>query len=356
MPQFSGNDVKYWFGQFGLTPSPEELTAFQGLDYIGGGSAIADYVLTKNTLAKQQAEDPLNKVMAAEKTFGEAQQLAAQGYGKRADALYSQLQEIMGQAPKLFGNFTPEMIDQYIAPLKTTFSAADASAQTGAAARGLAGSSIEANARNDQSRLFKENVLNTGLNVGMSQQQLQQKAIQDEIARQSGLLMGSNANALSAFGLQQGAAGQLSQNQQQNALLLSSLPNYLQAQNLQQLAMRNANKSPSPWGAIGTLAGTALGAGAGFLVGGPVGAGLGAGLGGSIGGGIGGIASGNPSYATAGTSLAYMPWLMGSGNRGTSSTGPASTTFAPIPQGSPTLNEPINYPMFAGSGGYRYGV
>ncbi len=253
MPQLNDSQVGDWFSKFGIKASPEEIHAFSGLDFVGGGEAIAQYVLTKKNIAEQQANDPLNKVMQAEQTFATAQQAAAQGYGQKADELYGQLQQIMGQAPKLFGNLSTDQIDQYLAPLKTTFNAADAKVQTGAAARGLAGSSIESQTRADAGNTFKENVLSTGLTVGLNQQQQQEQAVQAEIQRQTGLLTGANSNTLNAFSLAGGAAGQLSQGQQQSTALLSSLPSYLQAQNLQQLIAKDAYTKSRGGGFMKTL-------------------------------------------------------------------------------------------------------
>lgn len=341
MPQFTGNQVSDWFSKFGVTATPEEMTAFTGIDYIGGGNAIADYILTKKNLAEQAANDPLKKAMEAEQTFGKAQQMAAQGYGKEADLLYGQLSDLMGQAPKLFGNLAPDQIDQFLAPLKSTYTAADAQAQTGSAARGIAGSSIEANARNDQSRIFKENVLNTGLNVGMTQQQLRQKMMQEEIARKSGLMTGANSNALNAFGLMNQSGGQLSQQGNENTLLMSSLPNYLRAQNLQEMAMRNAQVKKTPWGSIGSLVGMAGGAAlAPFTAGMSIPTGMA--LGGALGGAAGGIAEGGTG--TGAGSMAMLPWLMGSQNR----PGPTPQITPMAPTGTagevPRVAMPYGYP------------
>jgi hypothetical protein len=317
MGQFKTGEVASYFKRFGLDASPEEISAFTGLDYIGGENAIADYVLAKKNMAAQQANDPLNKVLQAEQTFGSAQQAAAEGYGKEADSLYAQLQDIMGQAPKLFGNLTPDQVDQYLAPLKTTFNQADALTQTGNAARGLAGSSIEAQARSDAGNRFKENVLQTGLNVGMTQQQAQEQAVQNEINRKSGLMVGSNANALNAFGLQNQSAGQISGNQRADALLLSSLPGYLRAQNMQNLIASQAYNKSRGGGLMQTM--------------------------GDINAGI------NLFMNFTSIPGSFVSSFSGGG----AGAGSLDTGAPPFPQGSMSGTSPISYPAAGGSLPYR---
>lgn len=240
MPQFNPDEVKMWFKNFGMDASPEEVAQFTGVDYIGGGSAIANYVSTKKAQAERQANDPMNKVLEAQRTFVSAQEALAKGDREAAASLYDQLGGVLKEAPQLFGNMTPDQIDQYIAPLSRQFKEADAVTQTGAAARGIPGSSIEANAREEQNRIYKENLLSTGLTVGMTQQQNRAKAIQDEINRRSGLTVtGTNAQA-AGLGLESGAAAHLSTLAANDQALLSSLPLYLRSYVAQALAAERA--------------------------------------------------------------------------------------------------------------------
>lgn len=279
MSDFNGTshayDVQATFKKFGLDATPEEISSFSGVDLGNFDQFVSDYVMTKKNLAEQKANDPLQKVLDAQKTFASAQQAAAAGYGKEANDLFSQLRDLMGGAPKLFGNLTPEQVDQYLAPLKQTFNEADATAQTGNAARGLAGSSIEANARAGEATKFKGQVLSKGLDVGMTQQQLQGNVLQNEINRKNGLLLGANNNVVSALGLQNQSAGQLSNISQQDANLLSSLPNYLRAQSLQELMARKAMNPDTPLGGvIGSSIGSLLLPGIGGDIGGAIGSGV----------------------------------------------------------------------------------
>lgn len=226
MPQFSGNEVKDWFKNFGVDATPEEVAMFTGVDYIGGGSAIGNYVATKKAQAERQANDPLKAVLAAQKSFGEAQAALASGDRDTAAKLYDQLFSTLQTAPKLFGNMTPEQVNTYLAPIK-------ASVEGDSARRGLTGSSTEMNA-------LTGNTLKAGLDVGLTLQDKQAAAIQSEINRRTqlvGTATGAQANAL---GLQGQAAGVLSQEGQQDQELLSSLPLYLRSYVAQALAADRA--------------------------------------------------------------------------------------------------------------------
>lgn len=241
MPVISPQDVKKYLEDYGLTPTKEEISSLGGLTSgYGGEEAIAQYALAKKQQLERQANDPLNKVLAAQQSFTAAQDAYAKGDFESADKLFEELRGVMSEAPKLFGNLTPEQVDQYIAPLKQQFMEADAATQTGAGARGLAGSNIEANARAGEATKFKQGLLSTGLTVGMTQQQKKEEIMQNEIARRSGVGVSRVGAAATGLGLQGQSAGQLSGQAQADQALLSSLPAYLRAQVLQELAVRKS--------------------------------------------------------------------------------------------------------------------
>lgn len=241
MPVISPQDVKKYLQDYGLTPTAEEIASLGGLTSgYGGEQAIAQYALAKKQQMERVANDPLNKVLAAQQSFTAAQDAAAKGDFASADKLFEELRGVMGEAPKLFGNLTPEQVDQYIAPLKQQFAEADAATQTGSGVRGLTGSSVEANARAGEATKFKQNLVSTGLTVGMTQQQQKETLMQQEIARRSGVGTSRVAATATGLGLQGQSGGQLSSQAQADQALLSSLPAYLRAQVLSELAVRKS--------------------------------------------------------------------------------------------------------------------
>jgi len=241
------------FKEFGYTPTPEEINSLiPSAKYSReqGSSAVAQYVLAKKSFMEQRANDPLQKVLDSYKTFYAAQQARAQGLESEAKELYGQLTQKLSSAPKLFGEFTPEQINQYLAPLKQTFNESGAAVETAAARRGLGGSSTELNALSENERKFKENTLAQGLQVGMTQQQLQAAAIQQEIMRRTGLLQGAIGAQENALAGQAGVGSQLSKQEFDATNTMIGLPAYLQGQSAQEHALAMADKGPSLWDQI----------------------------------------------------------------------------------------------------------
>lgn len=239
MPNMDANKTREVLKSYGYDATDLEVQALAGLDIGNGGpQALAQYALTKSQQLERQAKDPLNSVLAAEKTFSSAQEAFAKGDIDSAKELYGQLEGVLKEAPHLFGNLTPDQIDEYMAPVKQQFKEADAVAQGSAARRGLGGSSTELALQGEEANKFKGQVLSTGVSVGMTQQQLQAKAIQDEVNRRTQLAGMHTSAAATGYGLQNQAAGQLSGQAQGDQSLLSSLPAYLRAQVLQELALK----------------------------------------------------------------------------------------------------------------------
>lgn len=224
-----------WFTDFGYEPSAAEVDAFLVLaggspqDLQRGRSMIANYVHAVQTAQEANANDPTRQVLADEKGFFNSQQQRAVTLEGSADQVYGELKSTFGQAPKLFGGLDESQIDQYLDPLKSSFAESGASTQTAAARRGLTGSSTELNAINENERKFKENVLKTGLDVGLSEQGVQRQILQNRINQLQadyqqayGFLPGSLAR-------QGGIAQNIAASDMNTALLKGSLPLYLRS-------------------------------------------------------------------------------------------------------------------------------
>lgn len=238
MPQFNPDEVKMWFSNFGMNPSAEEVAQFTGVDYIGGGTAIANYVQTKKAQMEREANDPLKKVMEAQQTFTAAQEARANGLEKEANDLFGSLMTKIGEAPKLFGELTPDQIKTYMDPIK-------AQVEGDAARRGLGGSSTELNA-------LTGSALNAGLDVGMKLKGAQADAIQGEIARKTGLLSGAIGAQATGLGLEANTAGALSANKVNDDALMNSLPLYLRSYAANEVANWRAAQKPKK-GILGVM-------------------------------------------------------------------------------------------------------
>lgn len=238
MPQYSNYDVETAFKNFGLSATPEEIAQFSGVDYVGGGTAIANYVQTKKSMLEREANDPLKKVLEAQQTFTAAQQARAEGLTKESDALFTQLMGKLSEAPKLFGNLTPEQINTYMAPIK-------AQVEGDIARRGLAGSSTEINA-------LTQNATKAGLDVGRELQTQQASALQNEIASKRGLLSGAVNATAQGLNMQGNTAGEISQGARDDERFLSSLPLYLRSYAAQELANWKAGQKQKK-GILGTM-------------------------------------------------------------------------------------------------------
>lgn len=313
--------IEQAFKDFGYTPTKAELDIFDqiqraagpknfGRTYSPGAarSAVGAYVEAYKQIEKRKAEDPLNPYVAQEKARGdEMTRLSQEAYDK--------LTQLYQQAPQLFGSMNEQQISQYLAPLQDQFNRSLAQVEGAFSRRGLVGSNIEASAMGEQGRLFNQNVLNTGLQVGLQQQQNLGNAYQN---RSTAMLQGADA----AYGRQGQALGQLSSISAQEAQMLASLPSYLQNQALQQLMLSRQMNPQKQKGNVfgGALSGALSGGITGFMMGGPMGAAAGA-----VGGGVlGGVnASQSDQYAASQNQqlMQQLPFYlqMARGGGGTSS-------------------------------------
>lgn len=218
MPQVTGADVRQKLQAFGLAnPTDAEITMFTGLDEIGGASdaAIAAYANFKTQETQRQASDPL-------KAYQDLTEKYAADSIANAGNLYTQLQGVLTEAPKLFGSLTADQVSTYLAPLKTSYDSAISTVQGVIASRGLGASSAEANALAQTEKQFQEQVLSTGLQVG----QTQQAARANSIAQQIQNLFGLGTSALGEAGK---AAGQRSSQDLSQSNLVGSLPYFLRS-------------------------------------------------------------------------------------------------------------------------------
>lgn len=307
------------FQSYGFTPPPGVVAALTSTipteDQAGIASQeVGAYINAFNELQKAAANDPLQKLLVDEQTATTSSGAAATDYA-------AQLQDTYKQAPKLFGALTPDQIDQYLAPTKTAFDYGLGKISGEAAQRGVAGSSIEANSMAQAQGQFQQNVLNQGLNIGMTQQQNIAQVIQNlynqKIAQQNML-----------YGLQQGTAGQISQQGYANAEFLAQLPILLQGNAVQAAAM-NQKSGGSPFDiAMGTIGGGIQGAAAGFMAGGPVGAVAG----GAVGGASGGYNASRGSMSMgSGQFQSSLPLLYGARNMTSASGVPGGMNWASQP-------------------------
>lgn len=186
------------FQSFGYTPTAEELQSFMGIaggtvnDLTRGRTMVANYVNTVRQMQDANANDPSKQILADEKGFFNDTQAKAAGFIKDSQGLYQQAKDLSSQAPKLFGSMTPEQIDAYLAPLKNELDAGKADTEGASARRGLAGSSTELNALAGADAVYKENVIKSGLDIGLQEQQQQEALLTGE----AGTLMNSGITEL----------------------------------------------------------------------------------------------------------------------------------------------------------------
>ncbi len=224
-------NIQQIFNQFGYYPTQAEINAiapsFGGTYDVleTGTSAVSQYVLHKQAEAERQKNDPL---AALQTRIEESVALMK----NQVQGLQGQLQDTLSAAPQLFGSLAPDQIQSYLAPLTTAFNTQLSAVQGVLASRNLGGSSIEANALAQTGQQFKENVLSTGLNIGLTSQQAKAKAIQDQINNMFGLT-GQEEQIGAA------AAGQRSGQNLGQSNLIASLPFFLnQASRQQDLIQR----------------------------------------------------------------------------------------------------------------------
>jgi hypothetical protein len=230
-PNFNIADV---FKQFGYYPTQDEINAiapsFEGRYNIQaiGTSAVSQYVLQKKAEIDRQKNDPL---AALQKKMDDSVALMK----NQVQGLYGQLQDTLSAAPQLFGNMTPDQIGTYLAPLKSAFTEQLGQIQGVMASRGLAASSTENNALAQTGEKFQENVMSTGLQVGLDAQKNKAASIQAQINNLFGLT-GTEE------GIAGSAAGQRSSQNLGQSNLIASLPFFLnQASQQQDLIARQLN-------------------------------------------------------------------------------------------------------------------
>lgn len=206
------------FLDFGYYPTQAEVEALVPTSEGVGGeqfgqASVANYINMQKAEILRERNDPL---AAFERKMMDSADL----YKAQVTGLYGQLQDVLGSAPQLFGNLTPDQIDQYLSPLKRSFDQQLASVQGVIGSRGLAASSTENLALAQTGEQFKENVFSTGLNVGIQSQQEKARALQNQINAYLGL-------ATSEEGLAGRAAGQISSQDLGQSNLIQSLPFFL---------------------------------------------------------------------------------------------------------------------------------
>lgn len=236
------SQVKGWFQEFGYTPTDAEVASLIQLSGAGnadpnsrlaqnqrGESLVAQYVQTIQSVQEANANDPTKQVLADAKGFFNSQQKSAVDLRGNADQVYQQLQKVTTSAPKLFGNLTPDQINEFIAPLRTQFDASDAALQGQANRAGLAGSSTELGLVAQNENAFKENVLSQGVATGLQEQQNEENVLQNRITSLTGSADTALGTLPGALNIESGAASEINANQQNTALLKSQFPGYLTA-------------------------------------------------------------------------------------------------------------------------------
>lgn len=223
------------FKQFGYYPTQAEVDALSR-SFSGkinplqiGTSAVAQYVIQKQAEAERHKNDPLVGLQTKMSELMDQQQ-------KQITGFYGDLKNTLAAAPQLFGSLSPEQIQTYLQPLKNTFDQQIASVQGAIASRGLAGSSTENNALAQTNQRFQEQVLSSGLQVGLDAQKNKAAAIQAQIDHLFGLI--PNEQQVQAGAAKQQSAQDLGQSQ-----LISSLPSFLNSQSFQDEAIEQANAS-----------------------------------------------------------------------------------------------------------------
>ncbi len=299
--QFWHDNIANTFKSYGYDATPEEIAALVPASegkggYEAGQAAVANYVLAHQQISG--AKSLIEGQLKAEQAAGTAAQSMGASDQAAGTSSYQQAQQTLQEAPKLFGSLTPDQIGTYLAPLQNQFNYGLGQVQGTAAQRGLAGSSLEAQAMAQAQTQFQQNVLSQGLSIGQQQQQL--------LASQQAAL---GAQQFGASGQQYGLAGQYAGLANQSAG-----QNFSAAEDLAQLSGQSANQAiaqnatlqalnPSGgnggWqNALGSGLGAVAGGVAGAYMGNPMlGASLGASLGGAAANGITG------GYGTTGNTL-----------------------------------------------------
>jgi hypothetical protein len=306
------DEIRGVFKSFGYTPTDAEVQAFNEAfgegrsGFAAGTSVVAQYVNFKNQEAQRMASDPLTGLQTRMNNIIDQNTKSVTG-------LSQQLQDTLSAAPQLFGSMTPDQIGEYLKPLQTSFNTQMSQVQSTLASRGLGASSTEANALAQTNQQFQEQVLNTGLNIGMTSQKNKADALQQQINN----LFGQTSQAMGITG---GAAEKQSSQNLGQSNLIASLPSFLTAQSDQQQAF---NKSMEPQGGFQNTFNQVTG---------------------DINQGVGAAGKLYAAYATAGGSTMFNSYNQGSPNSptGASTSGVPSNSYK-----APNLNA---------SGYNQYGV
>ena len=301
----AGSDLNAIFEQFGYTPTDAEVNSLAGAfgaennaaSKAAGVSAVAQYVNYMDQVNEFNANDPLTGLQTRMNNMITQNQQSVQN-------LSNQLQKTLASAPQLFGSLTPDQITTYLAPLKTSFDTQLSQVQATLASRGLGASSTEANALAQTNEQFQQTVLNTGLNIGLTSQQNQAQALQQEINN----LFGQTGEAIEST---TSAAEQQSKQNLGESNLIGSLPSFL---NSQALATAANNTAASNTGGFQNTFNQVTG---------------------DIGKGAGAAGNLLAAYSTSGASSVFS----GFGSGGTGSPG---STFAQNPNGASANPAPAN--------------
>lgn len=289
------------FQSFGYTPTEEEIKQLVPVvDPTSGGvtrgqASVANYVQTVRAIQERQGNDPLNKVIADERGFFSETEARAAGYKDQLEG-----------PVKLFGGLDEGQIDQYLQPLSRSAEQSGARLEGAALRRGISGSSTELQTLADNERTFRENVLSTGLQVGLDER----NRITNLLMQQYGLLPGS-------LGRQAGIAGQQSSQYAEDQMYQSELPIYLRGIAAQEYAIEEsirAREKASRDAKRNRLRGTI----------------------GSIGGAIPGIVTANPMLAYAGSQIGSSLLTQGQGGGG-----PDLSPLLLLAANNPTARRPL---------------
>lgn len=294
-------NVESVFESFGYTPTQQEVDAlapaFEGRTNIEqtGRSAVSNYVIAHQQI--QGTQSSIQGELLSEQEAEKMSQSLGKIYEEQGQEAYNKAADVYSQAPKLFGSMTPDQIDQYLAPVTQATQKQQGVIDSQSAARGLGGSSIEANAKAQEQGIYKQNVLSQGLGVGMNQQ--------DQMAK---ILQSLGAQKYGASGQQYGLAGQYSGQAAQSAANMLPGANMMAGlgmnsansailQNAMQMAL-NPQQSKSAWSWGGPLLGSFVGSAMNPLN--PVG---GAGYGANMGGNLASTYTGDPRGAQTGQAI-----------------------------------------------------
>lgn len=234
-------DITQIMQGFGYYPTEAEAQSLAGsftsdnnaASKAAGVSAIAQYVNQKQAEQERIKNDPLAALQTKMEESAALMKNQVQG-------LYGQLQDTLSSAPKLFGELTPDQIQAYLAPLKTSFDQQISTVQGVMGSRGIAASSTENNALAQTDKQFQENVLSTGLQVGLDAQKNKASSIQQQIQNLFGLTGQEE-------GMASNAAAQRSAQNLGQSNLIASLPYFLQQSANQQALIRKQTDSGGFW-------------------------------------------------------------------------------------------------------------